>query len=35
MNDADVDVFLSLVERHRRYLYNLALRITVTSRLTT
>jgi len=28
MNDADVDVFLSLVERHRRYLYNLALRIT-------
>jgi len=28
MNDADVEVFLSLVERHRRYLYNLALRIT-------
>ena len=27
MNDGDVDVFLSLVERHRRYLYNLALRI--------
>jgi RNA polymerase sigma-70 factor, ECF subfamily len=28
MNDADVEVFLSLVERHRRYLYNLAFRIT-------
>src|SRR5215510_5563728 len=28
MNDGDVDVFLSLVERHRRYLYNLAFRIT-------
>src|SRR4029078_3469269 len=28
MNDGDVDVFLSLGERHRRYLYNLALRIT-------
>ena len=28
MNDGDVEVFLSLVERHRRYLYNLALRIT-------
>jgi RNA polymerase sigma-70 factor (ECF subfamily) len=28
MNDADVEVFLSLVERHHRYLYNLALRIT-------
>jgi RNA polymerase sigma-70 factor (ECF subfamily) len=28
MNDADVDAFLSLVERHRRYLYNVALRIT-------
>jgi RNA polymerase sigma-70 factor, ECF subfamily len=28
MSDGDVEVFLSLVERHRRYLYNLALRIT-------
>jgi RNA polymerase sigma-70 factor (ECF subfamily) len=28
MNDADVDVFLALVERHRRYMYNLALRLT-------
>jgi RNA polymerase sigma-70 factor (ECF subfamily) len=28
MNDDDVEVFLSLVERHRRYLYNLAFRIT-------
>src|SRR5262245_42651548 len=28
MTDGDVDVFLSLVERHRRYLYTLALRIT-------
>ena len=28
MNDGDVEVFLSLVERHRRYLYNLAFRIT-------
>lgn len=28
MNDGDVEVFLSLVERQRRYLYNLALRIT-------
>ena len=28
MNDGDVEVFLSLVERHRRYLYNLALRLT-------
>jgi RNA polymerase sigma-70 factor, ECF subfamily len=28
MSDIDVDVFLSLVERHRRYLYLLALRIT-------
>src|SRR5580765_4319914 len=28
MNDADVEMFLSLVERHRTYLYNLALRIT-------
>lgn len=28
MNDADVDVFLSLVERHTNYLHNLALRMT-------
>lgn len=28
MNDGDLEVFLSLVERHRRYMYNLALRIT-------
>src|SRR6266498_3026450 len=28
MNDGDLEVFLSLVERHRRYLYNLALRVT-------
>ena len=28
MTDGDLDVFLSLVERHRRYLYNLAFRIT-------
>ena len=28
MNDGDVEVFLSLVERHRRYLYNVALRLT-------
>jgi len=28
MTDSDLDVFLSLIERHRRYLYNLALRIT-------
>jgi RNA polymerase sigma-70 factor, ECF subfamily len=28
MNDGDLDVFLSLVERHRRYMYNLAFRIT-------
>lgn len=28
MNDADVDAFLYLVEHHRRYLYNIALRIT-------
>ena len=28
MNDGDLEVFLSLVERHRRYMYNLALRLT-------
>src|SRR5215471_17426777 len=28
MNEADVEAFLSLVERHRRYLYTLALRMT-------
>jgi RNA polymerase sigma-70 factor, ECF subfamily len=28
MNDGDVDVFLALVERHRIYMYNLALRLT-------
>jgi RNA polymerase sigma-70 factor (ECF subfamily) len=28
MNDGDLEVFLSLAERHRRYMYNLALRIT-------
>lgn len=28
MTDSDLDVFLSLIERHRRYLYNLAFRIT-------
>lgn len=28
MNDGDVDVFLALAERHRTYMYNLALRLT-------
>jgi RNA polymerase sigma-70 factor (ECF subfamily) len=28
MHDGDVDVFLALVERHRTYMYNLALRLT-------
>ena len=28
MNDGDLEVFLSLVERHRRYMYTLAVRIT-------
>jgi RNA polymerase sigma-70 factor (ECF subfamily) len=28
MNDRDVETFLALVERHRRYMYNLAFRIT-------
>jgi RNA polymerase sigma-70 factor (ECF subfamily) len=28
MNDGDLEVFLSLVERHRRYMYNLAFRMT-------
>lgn len=28
MNDGDLEVFLSLVERHRRYMFTLALRIT-------
>jgi RNA polymerase sigma-70 factor (ECF subfamily) len=28
MPDGDVDVFLALVERHRTYMYNLALRLT-------
>jgi RNA polymerase sigma-70 factor, ECF subfamily len=28
MNDSHVELFLSLVERHRRYLYSLALRMT-------
>jgi RNA polymerase sigma-70 factor (ECF subfamily) len=28
MNDGDVEVFLALVERHRGYLYNIALRLT-------
>src|SRR5215207_622755 len=28
MHDGDVDVFLALVERHRTYMYDLALRLT-------
>jgi RNA polymerase sigma-70 factor (ECF subfamily) len=28
MHDGDADVFLALVERHRTYMYNLALRLT-------
>jgi len=28
MNDSDVEVFLALVERHRRYMHNFALRLT-------
>jgi RNA polymerase sigma-70 factor (ECF subfamily) len=28
MNDSDVEAFLALVERHRRYMHNLALRMT-------
>ena len=28
MNDGDVEVFLALVERHRIYMYNRALRLT-------
>src|SRR5262249_57805091 len=28
MNDPNVEAFLALVERHRRYMYNLALRMT-------
>jgi RNA polymerase sigma-70 factor (ECF subfamily) len=28
MNDPNVEAFLTLVERHRRYMYNLALRMT-------
>src|SRR5262250_2035548 len=28
MNDPDVEAFLALIERHRRYMYNLAFRIT-------